>query len=392
MLPPHARAENERVSLGPWLWGARIDLSVFLGSALLAIAFALGARAAGFSALPGWGWLVLVLGVDVAHVHATWFRTYFDGEEIARHRLRYTLLPLAIYGAAWCAYQAGPLLFWRALAYLAVFHFIRQQVGWVALYRAKAGRSSVFERVVDETAIWAATLYPLFEWHLRVAEKGFSWFVPGDFVSLVPLASFAGFARGLWLASLTLFFARELARAVLTRSVALGKLLIVATTAVTWYLGIVANDGDFVFTAMNVIPHGVPYAWLLFSYTRERSRRAPSWAPGQVVAGGFAAFVAVLVGCAFFEQVAWDRMAEHDQPWLFGDGPLLSASLLSWLVPLLALPQALHYVLDGLLWRRAESRARPAQLAALGFSTTLAPQPSLEPSPRARAIAQGDSA
>jgi hypothetical protein len=36
-------------------------------------------------------------------------------------------------------------------------------------------------------------------------------------------------------------------------------------------------------------------------------------------------------------------------------------------VPLLALPQGVHYVLDGMLWRRADTRARPAQRAALGF-------------------------
>jgi hypothetical protein len=361
-----AHAENPRLSLGPWLWSPRVDLCVFVGSATFALGLAAWGRAAGLSALPDWAWVALVLGIDVAHVHSTWFRTYLDREEIARHRVRYWALPVVVYLVSWLVYHAGPLLFWRVLAYLAVFHFIRQQVGWVALYRAKAGSSSAWERFVDEAAIWVATLYPLFVWHVHASEKGFSWFVPGDFLAL-PLASASGLACGLWLAALSVFFARELWHARLTRKLALGKLLIVGVTAVTWYVGIVANDGDFVFTASNVIPHGVPYIWLLFAYTRERSRRAPSWAPGQVVAGGFLAFAAVLIGCAYFEQLAWDRLAEHDHPWLFGDGPLLSAAWLAWLVPLLGLPQAMHYVLDGLIWRREQSRARPAQLAALGF-------------------------
>jgi hypothetical protein len=390
-VPICARAQNERLSLGPWLWGARADLSVFVGSALCALLLSFWARAAGLSALPEWAWLVLVLGVDVAHVHATWFRTYLDREELARHPLRYALLPPVVYAVAWVAYRAGPLFFWRMLAYLAVFHFIRQQVGWVALYRKKAGPSSQLERVMDSSAIWAATLYPLFEWHLHLSEKGFSWFVPGDFVATLPLASFAGLARTLWLTALSLFFARELWRAGFTRRLALGRVLIVATTAATWYLGIVENEGDFVFTALNVIPHGVPYVWLLFAYTRERSRRAPGWAPGQVVAGGFTAFAAVLLGCAFFEQFAWDRWAEHDHAWLFGDGGSLTAGFLAWLVPLLALPQATHYVLDGLLWRRAESRAPPAQLAALGLNDSPAAGGRSHPSPAVPAAIQGGS-
>ena len=36
-------------------------------------------------------------------------------------------------------YSRGELVFWRALAYLAVFHFVRQQYGWMALYRARMG-------------------------------------------------------------------------------------------------------------------------------------------------------------------------------------------------------------------------------------------------------------
>jgi hypothetical protein len=367
--PTHGRVESQPLGLGPWLWNPRVDLSVFVGSAAFALGLVAWGRALGLTALPDWAWLVLVLGVDVAHVHATWFRTYLDREELARHRTRYLLLPCLVYLGAWLLYSAGPLLFWRVLAYLAVFHFIRQQVGWVALYRAKAGPSARGERLLDEAAIWAATLYPLFEWHAHASEKGFSWFVSGDFWEL-PLAPFSGLARAAWLGVLGAFFLRELVRLVRARRVELGKALIVAVTAVTWYLGIVPNSHDFVFTASNVIPHGVPYVWLLFSYTRERSRRAPGWVAGQVVSGGLLAFVAVLIGCAFFEQLAWDRFAEHEQSWLFGEGEILSARSLSWLVPLLAVPQALHYVLDGLLWRREQSRARPAQLAALGLASS----------------------
>lgn len=369
MQSTHARVESGRLGLGPWLWSPRVDLSVFVGSAALALGLAAWGRMAGLSALPDWAWLVLVLGVDVAHVHATWFRTYLDREELSRQRLRYLLLPCVVYLSAWLLYSAGPLLFWRVLAYLAVFHFIRQQVGWVALYRAKAGPSARGERLLDEAAIWAATLYPLFEWHAHASEKGFSWFVTGDFLEL-PWAPFTGLARAAWLCVLGAFFTRELVRVVRARRVELGKALIVAVTAVTWYLGIVPNSHDFVFTASNVIPHGVPYVWLLFSYTRERSRRSPEWVAGQVVSGGLLAFVAVLIGCAFFEQLAWDRLAEHDHAWLFGEGRIFSAASLRWLVPLLAVPQALHYALDGLLWRREESRARPAQLSALGFEAS----------------------
>jgi hypothetical protein len=36
-------------------------------------------------------------------------------------------------------------------------------------------------------------------------------------------------------------------------------------------------------------------------------------------------------------------------------------------VPLLAVPQLTHYLLDGLLWRRGETERLPAQQRALGL-------------------------
>lgn len=369
--------------VGPWLFGARVDLLVFAGASLAALALGWLGRGLGFGALPDAGWVVLVLGVDVAHVHATWFRTYLDRAELARKPLRYVLVPLVAYAFAALAYRHGALTFWRALAYLAVFHFVRQAAGWVALYRAKAGPYRWFDRVIDDGAIYAATLYPLFVWHVRAGERAFSWFVAGDFVAL-PLAHWLPLARLSWLALLGAFFAREALRYAATRTLQLGKALVVAFTALTWHVGIVLNDSDFMFTASNVIPHGVPYAWLLFSYTRERAKSGPSFRSGQIVLGGFAAFCAVLVGFAFVEQFAWDRLVEHERPWLFGDGIPLSAPWLAWVVPLLALPQATHYLLDGLLWRRGESRELPALRAAFHAS---AAEPRSQPEPLAVEIA-----
>jgi len=57
-------------------------------------------------------------------------------------------------------WSSSPLALFRALAYLALCHFVRQQTGWVARYRARAGDRSLFSRVIDGAAVYAATLYP----------------------------------------------------------------------------------------------------------------------------------------------------------------------------------------------------------------------------------------
>ena len=125
----------------PWLVSARWDVSVFGGSALLAAALlAWGAATGTLSGLtPPWAWVATVLVVDVAHVWATAYRVYLDPDELRRRKALYAGVPVAAYAAGVALYSASAGTFWRVLAYLAVFHFIRQQYGWVALYRRRLG-------------------------------------------------------------------------------------------------------------------------------------------------------------------------------------------------------------------------------------------------------------
>lgn len=363
----HAR----RAPLGPWLWSPAVDLGLFGGSAVLALALVGLGRAFGVSpgVLPEWGWLGLVVAIDVAHVWSTLFRTYLDGEEIRTKKLRYIGVPLVVYAFGVGLYLHGSLTFWRVLAYAALFHFVRQQVGWVAVYRARAGQRGRFDRVLDDATVYAATLYPVLHWHARLGQTEFHWFVKGDFVDLSALAqTVLPAARATWLALLVLFAVRQLVLVRQTGSLQLGKIVVVATTAAIWWVGIIGTNSDFDFTVTNVIVHGVPYVALLWAYSRERSKDAPRAIGSQIAVGGLGAFLGLLLLLAFVEEMAWDRLVWHERSWLFGVGGVeLTELTLALLVPLLALPQATHYALDGVLWRRADTARLRAQRAALGF-------------------------
>lgn len=363
---------NPRVVLAPWLWGARVDLAVFGGPALAAFAVVVAARATSLEAgaLPEWSWLVFVLGVDVAHVWSTLFRTYLDGAEVRRRPVRYLGVPVAVYAMGVALHLiGGSLVFWRALAYLAVFHFIRQQVGWTAVYRARAGDRGRLDKLLDEGVVYLGTLYPLVYWHANLADRRFSWFVAGDFLEVSAFAARAlPFARVLFFVALALFVARQVERWARTRTVHAGKLLVIATTVAAWYVGIVATNSDLDFTVTNVLVHGVPYLALVWAYARERRRDAPRALGSRIAAGGAAAFVSLVLVFAWVEEAAWDRLVWHDREWLFGEAVASPGALaLALVVPLLALPQATHYVLDAFIWRRGDTRALDAQRRALGF-------------------------
>lgn len=342
-----------------WIFSPTIDLAVFGGPALVALALVVAAPGLGLAGAdtPAWGWIAGVLLVDVGHVWSTGFITYLDRSELDRRPLLYATIPLAGWLGGVAVYAlAGPAGFWRALAYLAIFHFIRQQYGWVALYRARAGEAAR-DRLgawIDGAMIYAATLYPLIWWH-TARPRAFSWFVDGDLAIGWP-ATIATVAGALYLAIIAAYLARALVTA-RRGPVPWGKHLVVATTAACWYVGIVATDGDFTFTITNVLIHGVPYVALVILYGRAVAAADPASAASvgaRLLRRPFVLALALLWTIAFVEELIWDRAVWHDHPHLFG-GSFGIDDLQLILVPLLAVPQLTHYLLDAVLWRRGQN-------------------------------------
>ncbi len=353
----------------PWLFGKRADLLLFGGSAGISLLFLGIGHATGLldGDAPPWLFLVAVVGVDVAHVWSTLWRVLSEGRAASRRLWLYAGVPAAAWCAGVLAYSVSPLLFWRLLAYLAVFHFIRQQYGWVALYRRKNGEGRD-GYLLDAAAIYGATLTPLLFWHAHLPRK-FQWFLRGDFLSGLPEGvSRAAFV--VYAGILAAWIGKELARSRADRPVSWGKALVVVSTAATWYLGIVAFDSDYAFTVLNVFVHGIPYMGLVWftSKARAAARRDAGEEPSLAdrMAPRLVSFVLPLLLIAFAEEWGWDRLVWHDHAMLF-PGPALDpgALLLALIVPLLALPQATHYVWDAFLWKVKPANA--AAVAAMGI-------------------------
>jgi hypothetical protein len=340
------RADNSRSEL-PWLFSGPVDLAAFLVPTL--VAFGLVALGARFQFLKGetpeWTWISAVLLVDVAHVYATAFRVYFDPVERRRRAWLYTLIPVVSLLAGMALYSTGEMVFWRALAYLAVFHFVRQQYGWVALYRARAGEHGACGRWVDTLAIYLATIYPLVYWHAHLP-RGFWWFLDGDFVALPPFVEKC-LAPVYW-GALAAYAGRSLTLAIRRRQYNPGKDIVVATTALCWYTGIVATNSDYVFTVTNVLIHGVPYMILVHWFG---SRHDTTHSGSQPWFRRLVPYLATVWLLAYCEELFWDRGVWHERTWLFGQ----AWNVGRWnavLVPLLAVPQMTHYLLDGFIWKR----------------------------------------
>ncbi|MCA9534994.1 MAG: hypothetical protein KC593_14985 [Myxococcales bacterium] len=361
----------------PWLFGQRLDLWLFGGSAALSLGLLLSGYALGISRgdSPEWVWLLCVLGVDVAHVWSTLYRVYLDPVERRRRPWLYGGAPLLCYVAGVALHAVSSLTFWRALAYLALFHFVRQQVGWLKLYHRRAPATSRFDLALDTLTLYGCMLYPVLFWHAHLPRR-FAWFVQGDFVSGgLPWGALSDGLAPLYVGLLIAFGLRSAQRFVRGDAHA-GVVLLVLSTAACWAAGILLTDADYAFTVTNVLIHGIPYLGLTVLYGRARGPEVPGSLLARVMRAGVPLALLVLLGLAFAEEWLWDRWVWHERPWLFGEGGDLGAVALSALVPLLSLPQTTHYALDGFIWRKRGNPdlGRLLMGGAAGLSAERAPE------------------
>jgi hypothetical protein len=343
----------------PWIQGSVFDsLFILLPPFIsLLVVWCLPDQFKSTGAMPVVAWCILILFVDVAHVYSTLYNTYFDKDRFARQKTLFILVPIFCYVAGLLLHLAGGIVFWRALAYVAVFHFVRQQYGFMRLY-ARADAQSKWQSAIDTFAISAATLYPLIYWHCTPS-RNFNWFVNNDFIT-GRLDSVKSVSFIVYVIIIAAYISKELFSAFANGRINIPKNIIITGTFVSWYFGIVYFNGDMAFTLLNVVSHGIPYMALVWSgmKKKDRSQSKPLKRIYAISARwyGLLVFLGSLFLLAYIEEGLWDGFIWHEHLGVFsffGSLPHISNDvLLALLVPLLSLPQSTHYILDGFIWRK----------------------------------------
>jgi hypothetical protein len=312
--------------------------------------------------LPLWMWVVFVLGIDVSHVWSTIFRTYLDREEFIRHRSVLIFTPLAVFGALFLVASFSVLWFWRLMAYVALHHFIKQQFGFLAIYRAKYGFKP--KKILPDTGvIYWAMLYPVVFWHLD-SKRQFNWFYKNDFFpihQLLPdLEAILFIFNYLYWIIILLWLLEEMHITQKNQKIwAWGKILWVLTTAGNWYLGIVYFNSDVVFSLTNVIAHGLPYLALVFFYIeRKKQLKFPQLSPSKLkIIAHILFMLLIIIGLALVEEYFWDLWLNREKKAFFGQFLFYPIPLLQnryWQAAafaLLSVPQVSHYIIDGYIWK-----------------------------------------
>lgn len=300
-------------------------------------------------------WVLLILLVDVAHVYSTLYRTYFDRKAFNRQRGILLMIPFAGFIVGVLFYSYSSLLFWRVLAYVAIFHFIRQQYGFMRVYSRREPRGT-FSSWTDLVVIYAATLYPLLYWHLS-GPRNFNWFIAYDMIYFREDVLLLVFTW-VYYVIVAVWLVKEFYHLLSSGKINIPKWLIITGTLVSWYFGIVYYNGDMAFTLLNVVSHGVPYMALIWLYGKKHysgNRNKNRFLALVFSRYGLILFLGILFLLAFAEEGLWDIAVWKEHENLFfslgNKGFMLPEKAFAFIVPLLALPQITHYILDGFIWK-----------------------------------------
>lgn len=327
-----------------WALAPRKDLQLFLLPVLIAAAVALS-----FIVFGVWRiveirpeqFLLLYLAVDFPHVYSSYFRIADLKEDEAGVKSAVVAIAAVIFAVLYAAFHF-PALGWTLLAYLAIFHFIRQQIGWLRLTQSGFSRT---HRLVEDFAFYMVMLSGVVYWHARMPEE-FRWFPGAVNIALPPWTSFT--ADVILVLSLLAFAAIQAREAFLRRTWSPAKWLLFISTFITWFVMIrLVSLTPVSFAVFNALTHGIPY--LIWSYWYARASRQTG--------AGLAALVIFyfpLVIAGYFENFAFHHIYGSNYAALFGGAPLwMNPSALT--MAILLTPQTTHFVADGFIWRVSKS-------------------------------------
>ena len=343
---------------GKWLISKNVDLWVLLipvWSCWL-IAFLLPTEQL-HSDISLWIFVLIVIGIDVSHVWSSIFRTYLDREEFNAHKRVLIIAPVLSFLLAYGLAMISIDLFWRCLAYVAVYHFVKQQFGFMRIYKAKNGDFRP-KLIGDNFVIYLSMLYPIIFWHLA-ADRQFAWFVEGDFLSAgleAEVMQMIGCIGNVLYFGVIGWWLLDEIRSSQKGSFMTGKVLWMLTTGFNWFLGIVYFNSDLVFTITNVVAHGLPYLSLIIFYNGSKVKLKSGVISKMEWIKIGTTIVAVVLLLAMAEEYLWDLLVYRENESLFTfmtsypmEAPTYYIQLLT--VGLLAVPQITHYILDGYIWK-----------------------------------------
>lgn len=334
-----------------WIVSPQFDLCVFLGPIIFATLISPFAYLYYPDSIPLWAFISIIILFDVAHVWATNYRIYFDSNEIKRRPFFYLLPIPTFFVLSYCLIIYSENIYWTILAYVAVFHFIKQPWGFVSIYKKKYKEISKLDLHFDKYMVWAAGLYPVFIWHGSPG-RVFDWFNAGESFILKLPSQIIPLLYSLYGFGIILYILRQIYLYKKQKLLNLPKHILMFAIYLTWAIGIYMTNPIISAAFLNLF-HGIPFFAIIWLYSKNKYTDQSNLYP--LISKIFYnksvfAFVGIVFVFALIEEYFWDQLIWHtylpEASFIH-----LNFQLKAFFIALLSLPQIIHYWLDMFIWK-----------------------------------------
>jgi len=144
------------------IWSQRTDLMTFLAPVVAAFAALPAYLWVENTAVPFWAYVPLVLVGDLMHIWATLLRTYLDTDARQQRSRLFYGAPPAMLALGFVLHAYSAVLHASFISYVAIYHFVSQNYGFLAIYKARAGeRWNPIDFRLDYWTLMTAALGPV---------------------------------------------------------------------------------------------------------------------------------------------------------------------------------------------------------------------------------------
>lgn len=212
---------------------------------------------------------------DILHALSSYQQVYKAEKRSEFKSLLY--IPGMLFIALFGLFYWIPKIAFSVVAYLSIFHVLRQQYGWMRFSQAKSGHALTSTGLkFDKILIYALTGLPLLMLHTgaELQKEDFGWLMSGD-LFFFPNELLYKASLFLFWSILISYIGYQIWTRQKSQKFPVGKLIIFLSTGLAWYGGINFNvHGEQAIYIDGL--HAAPYLWLVFQ-VRPTQKTGKSW-------------------------------------------------------------------------------------------------------------------
>ncbi len=314
---------------------------------------------------PIW-FFVFAIIFDVWHVWGTLYRGYLRRDMRRTHQRLLICVPilsiaiLSLLANIHISWYPTLYLLLSFLAYVALFHFIRQQIWFVRLYDRRTSKLwwlAEISRRLDDIIVWIVTGFPFLYWMMHYNSLSLNWFIPWEYISLAHIVPQTESIWIVYIIGIILYAIYQLLLISRWAETNPLKYLYIAGTAYIWYNGMVAYDSIIIFGLGNILLHGLNYYGLIIGSSWTHGDGYPTWLrkiQKRAIPYLSISIIISLIVLWYGEEFFWDQFIWQEKSMIFSDilytlwhDPISQTVIVS----LLGSVQLTHYILDRYIWR-----------------------------------------